>query len=179
MADEKLFTIPLRKEFLKKPKYRRTKKAVTTVKEFITRHLKVKVVNIGSNLNHAIWSRGKRNPPTKIKVKVIVEDKVAYVELPEFEFVKAKPKEEEKSKKDDHKDHNHESHDTEKAEAHKPTKEQEKELNQELKKEEQSREKKEHHPTQPGTPNDKLKQGEKGIEDKAKRGRVVGSTGKK
>ena len=178
MAEEKIFTIPLRKEFLKKPKYRRTKKAVTTVKEFITRHLKVEVVNIGSHLNEAIWSKGKRNPPSKIKVKAIVEEKVAYVELPEFEFLKAKPKEEKEDKKeskkkdkDSHEGHNHETSETEKK--------QEKELNKELGKEDEKKSKKEHHPVEPGTPNNEPVKAEEGKESKSKRGRVVGSTGKK
>jgi len=62
MADEKIFTIPLRKEFSKKPIYRRAKKAVTCVKEFITQHLKTKDVRIGPHLNEKIWERGRRHP---------------------------------------------------------------------------------------------------------------------
>src|SRR3989338_6118435 len=133
MANEKLFTINLRKEFLKKPKYRRTKKAVTTVREFITRHLKTKEVKVGPNLNLKLWERGKRNPPSKVKVKAMLEEGIAYVELPEFEFTLPKPKEE-KTEEDSKKDAKEEK-----------KKEQEKELNKELAHEEELKQKKEHH----------------------------------
>jgi len=90
MADEKIFIIPLRKSVNKKPLYQRAKKAVTTIREYIRRHMKVKEVKIGPNLNSKIWERGSRHPPGKIKVKSIIEDGKALVELPEFEFVKKK-----------------------------------------------------------------------------------------
>ncbi|MBS3152811.1 50S ribosomal protein L31e [Candidatus Woesearchaeota archaeon] len=164
MTEEKIFTIGLRKEFLKKPKYRRAKKAVTAVKEFIMQHLKVKEVKIGPHLNLKIWERGKRNPPSKVKVKATVEEGTAYVELPEFKFEKVKPKEEKKEEK------------TAKEEQ---KKEQEKELIKELSHEEKLKEKKEHHYEPIETPNAEIKQPEKDIENKSKKGRVVGSTGKK
>ncbi|MBI2148058.1 50S ribosomal protein L31e [Candidatus Woesearchaeota archaeon] len=171
MAEEKIFTIGLRKEFLKKPKYRRAKKAVTAVKEFIIQHLKVKEVKIGPNLNSKIWERGKRNPPSKIKVKGLVEEGIAYVELPEFEF-KPKPKEEKKLEKTSKK----ESVEVAKEEQ---KKEQEKESIKELAHEEKVKEKKEHHHEPIEVPHAEIKQPEKDIENKSKKGRVVGSTGKK
>src|SRR3989344_6759289 len=121
MAEDKIFTINLRKEFLKKPRYKRTKKAVRAVREFIIRHLKVEEVKIGRHLNEKILERGRKNPPSKIKVKAQVEDKVAYVELPEFEFERVKTIEDKKTPT--------------KKELEK--KEQEKELNKELKHEEE------------------------------------------
>jgi len=90
MADEKIFIIPLRKSVNKKPLYQRAKKAVTTIREYIRRHMKVKEVKVGPYLNSKIWERGSRHPPGKIKVKSIIEDGKALVELPEFEFVKKK-----------------------------------------------------------------------------------------
>lgn len=164
MAEEKTFTIPLRKEFSKKPIYRRAKKAVTAVKEYAMQHLKVKIVKIGPQLNTKIWERGRRHPPAKIKVKGHVDDGVAYVELPEFKFEKTKPKEEEGKPKDA------------KAEE---KKEQEKELNKELATEEKLKEKKEHHHEAIEVPQAEVKQSEKDIEAKARKGRTAGSTGKK
>lgn len=90
IGGEKTFVIPLRKEFLKKPKYKRAKKAVSAVKTYIIKHMKVKEVKIGKHLNEKLWERGKKNPPPKIKVKSIIEDDYARVELPEFEFEKKK-----------------------------------------------------------------------------------------
>src|SRR3989344_7391262 len=97
MADEKLFTIPLRKEFLKAPIYKRTSKAVRAVKQFISRHMKAEEVKIGPELNLALWSKGMRNPPSRVKVKSILRDKVALVTLPEAKFVETEKVEEKKS----------------------------------------------------------------------------------
>lgn len=67
---ERTYIIPLRKELLKKPRHVRAKKAVTSVKAFIGRHMKVepKQLLMGSQLNLALWKHGIKNPPTKVKV---------------------------------------------------------------------------------------------------------------
>lgn len=70
---EKIFTIPLRKEWLKVPKYRRAKKAINALNIYLKKHLK-KDVLIGKYLNSQIWARGNENPPGKVKVR-IEEDK--------------------------------------------------------------------------------------------------------
>ena len=163
--EEKTFTINLRREFLKKPIYQRTKRALTAVKEFSLKHFKTKEVRIGPKLNEKLWEKGNRKPPAKIKIKGIVEDGIAYVELPGFNFEKTKPKEETKTKG-------------------KPTKEevkkeQEKELNKELAHEEELKQKKEHHHEAIEIPHAEIKQPEKDIDTKARKGRVVGSSGKK
>jgi len=155
MAEEKIFTINLRREFRKKPHYQRSKKAVTAVKEFISQHLKVEEVKIGPHLNLKIWKKGRKNPPPKIKVKANVEDKIAYVELPEFKFEKFKPKEEEEKKV------------TPKEEK---KKEQEKELLKELKKEV-------HKPEIISRPEKEIKVQEKVKESMEREIRVIGRTG--
>lgn len=88
--EERTYVIPLRRECLKKPKYQRTKRAVSTVKNFIIKHMKVKEVKIGKHLNEKLWERGKKSPPPKIKIKTIIEEEYARVELPEFPFEKKK-----------------------------------------------------------------------------------------
>ena len=90
MAEEKLFTMNLRREILKKPHHQRSKRAVKAAGDYIKRHMKVSEVKIGKNLNDLLWSRGNRNPPTRIKVKSMIEEGYARVELPEFEFEKKK-----------------------------------------------------------------------------------------
>lgn len=171
MVEDKIFTINLRREFSKKPIYRRAKKAVTAVKEFIAKHLKIKEVKIGANLNLKIWERGRRSPPPKVKVKVRVADNIAYVELPEFEFSIKKEKEEKKTV-------------TEKVLSKKETeeeakKEKEKELNKELADEEKLKQKREHKPEVVEKPSSTIKPQEKVVEDIQRHGRVIGSTGKK
>ena len=75
MALERTYTIPLRKGWLKAPRYRRAKKAVNTVKEFLVRHMKSEDVRLGTNLNLEIWKHGMRNPPSRVKVNVSKDDK--------------------------------------------------------------------------------------------------------
>jgi len=99
MADEKLFTIPLRKEFLKAPIYKRSSKAVRAVKQFIVRHLKTEKVNVGPQLNLQIWSRGKSNPPTRVKVHAMVRDGIGFVELVDVPFAAEITKEDKKDSK--------------------------------------------------------------------------------
>lgn len=72
---ERVYTIPLRKEFLKVPKYRRSRKTITAIRQFISKHMKVGDVKIGSYLNLEVWKHGKKNPPHKIKVKTHIDKK--------------------------------------------------------------------------------------------------------
>ena len=62
------YIVPLRKEWLKAPHYKRAKKAVTAVKQFLTKHMKATEVKVGKYMNKEIWKRGIKNPPHHIKV---------------------------------------------------------------------------------------------------------------
>jgi len=75
MALERTYVVPLRKGWLKAPKYRRTKKAVNTLREFLVRHMKSKDVRILPDLNLELWKHGMKNPPSKVKINVIKDDK--------------------------------------------------------------------------------------------------------
>ena len=90
MADEKLFTIPLRKEFSKVASYKKTPRAVKEIRKFISKHMKVENVKIGKHLNKKMWKDGIKSPPPRVKVKAIKEEDFVRVELPEFEFDKKK-----------------------------------------------------------------------------------------
>ncbi len=94
---ERTYNVPLRKEFMKAPKYRRAKKALNALREFLARHMKSDNVKIGLYLNKKIWERGFRHPPHHIKLTAIKDEKgVVTAEL--FGAPKPKPKED-KSKK--------------------------------------------------------------------------------
>ena len=98
---ERTYNVPLRKEFQKAPKWRRTKKAVKALREFIIKHMKSEEVKIGKYLNLKLWKHGIKNPPHHIKVKAAKDDKgVVLVELAELpkEAILEKQKEEEKTK---------------------------------------------------------------------------------
>lgn len=83
MAEERTYIIPLRKEWLKVARYRRSKKAVSAVKSFIKKHMKTEDVRMGRYLNMNLWSRGMKHPPHKVAVKAVrVEEKDAnYVKV--------------------------------------------------------------------------------------------------
>lgn len=86
---EREYVIPLRKEINKVPRYRKTNKAVKSVKEFLARHMKVRdrdlnKIKLDKYLNEYLWARGVKNPPTKVKVKAIKEGEIVKVELVEM-----------------------------------------------------------------------------------------------
>lgn len=71
---EREYIVPLRRGWLKVPKYKRGNKAVKTLKEFIARHMKIydrdlNKVKIDVNLNNELRFRGIKKPPAKIKVR--------------------------------------------------------------------------------------------------------------
>ena len=69
MAEERIYVIPLRKEFIKAPSYRKTKRALSAIKHFLIRHMKAEEVKIGKYLNLKLWEHGRKNPPPRIKIK--------------------------------------------------------------------------------------------------------------
>jgi len=96
---EREYIIPLKKSYLKGPRYERTSKAIKTIKKFIARHMKVEdrdtsKVKLDPYFNNEIWFRGKTNPPTKVKVKAVKEGgivSVGFVEIPDrVKFAKAR-----------------------------------------------------------------------------------------
>lgn len=103
---EREYVVPLRRGFLNVPRYRRAKKAIRVLKEFMVRHMKIRdrdlgKVKIDGYLNNEIWFRGIKKPLNKVKVRVKKIDGVVYVELAEeSEVVKfAKAREEKRKKK--------------------------------------------------------------------------------
>ncbi len=96
---EREYIIPLRREWLKVPKYERTGRAIKTIKKFIARHMKIpdrelKKVKLDVFFNNELWFRGRKNPPSRIKVKAKKENdivKLDFVEIPEhIRFIKQK-----------------------------------------------------------------------------------------
>ena len=106
---EREYTIPLRKEWGKVPRYKRAKKAGKAVKEFLARHMKVydrdlDKIKIDRYVNEELWFRGIKKPPVRIKVKVRKDSKgIVHVELADMpEKLKyKKAKEERREKKAD------------------------------------------------------------------------------
>ena len=87
MAEERIYTIPLRKAFMKAPSYKRSAKAISAIRKFLIKHMKTEDVKIGKYLNLEIFKHGRKNPPPRVKVKA-VKDKIK-VKDKEVEIVKA------------------------------------------------------------------------------------------
>jgi large subunit ribosomal protein L31e len=79
---ERAYVVPLRKEFLKAPRWNRTKKAVSALKQFVLRHMKGVSVKLGKYINKEMWKHGIKNPPHHVKVNCSKDDKgVVTVEM--------------------------------------------------------------------------------------------------
>ncbi|MCK4650094.1 60S ribosomal protein L31 [Candidatus Pacearchaeota archaeon] len=83
---EREYVVPLRKGSLNVPQYRRAKKAVKVLKEFMVRHMNVRdgdlrKVKVDIHLNNEIWFRGIKKPLNKIKVLAKKVGEIVYVEL--------------------------------------------------------------------------------------------------
>jgi len=81
---EREYTIPLRDKVRSVPRYKKTPKAVKTVKEFLARHMKIrdrdlKKIRIDSYLNEELWMRGIKKPVHKIKVKAVKDGDIVRV----------------------------------------------------------------------------------------------------
>lgn len=78
--ESRVYIIPLRKNTLKVPTWRRSNRAISEIKKFLLRHTKADRLVIGKWINEEVWKHGGKNPPGKIKVKVTLkeegEDKV-------------------------------------------------------------------------------------------------------
>lgn len=62
------YVVPLRRKTKLAPKWRRSKKAVSVLKDFIRKHMKTDNIVICPELNEKIWEKGIKNPPGKVSV---------------------------------------------------------------------------------------------------------------
>jgi large subunit ribosomal protein L31e len=81
---EREYVIPLREKCRSVPRYKKTPKAVKTVKEFLIRHMQIRdkdpnKIKIDRFLNEQLWQRGIKKPLHKVKVKVIKEGDIVKV----------------------------------------------------------------------------------------------------
>jgi len=66
---QRIYTIPLRRDYLKKPRSKRSNRAIREVKEYVRKHTKTSEVKVSKGLSELIFSRGFQKPPAKIKVE--------------------------------------------------------------------------------------------------------------
>lgn len=95
---ERTYNVPLRKGYQKAPMYRRTKKAVNTLKEFLIKHMKSEDIKIGKYLNEELWKNGIKNPPHHIKIIVKkYETGTVFAEIEGYEAKEQKQKKKEET----------------------------------------------------------------------------------
>ena len=68
------YVVPLRRKMRTAPRWRRSKKAVSVLKDFMRKHMKTEDVVICSDLNEYMWKCGSRNPPGKVSVVALRTD---------------------------------------------------------------------------------------------------------
>lgn len=71
------YVVPLRREWRRAPRHKRTPRAVRAVSNFVQRHMKAPEgeVKITPELNKLLWENGIKNPPHKIYIDVKKDDK--------------------------------------------------------------------------------------------------------
>jgi len=63
------YIVPLGLAF-EAPPYRRAKVAIRIIREFTIRHMKAKEVKIKEEVNEAIWARGIKKPPRRVRLEM-------------------------------------------------------------------------------------------------------------
>ena len=77
----RVYTINLGRAWIT-PVHKRTDRVVNMIREFAEKHMKSSEIKLDQDLNRQIWSRGKTNPPRKVRVKMVKdEDDVVTVSL--------------------------------------------------------------------------------------------------
>ena len=77
----RVYTINLGRAWLT-PQHKRTDRVINMIREFAEKHMKSDEIKLEQDLNRQVWSRGKTNPPRKVRVKMVKdEDGVVTVSL--------------------------------------------------------------------------------------------------
>src|SRR3712207_7344259 len=69
----RVYTINLGKAWIT-PEHKRTDRVVNMIREFGQKHMKSDQIKLDQALNRQLWSRGKTNPPRKVRVKMVKEE---------------------------------------------------------------------------------------------------------
>ena len=77
---EREYNVPLRREFNKVPRWKKTQKASKGLRNFLVKHMKPEGmektnVKIGKYLNEELWKHGIKNPPHHVKIIAKKDDK--------------------------------------------------------------------------------------------------------
>ena len=84
---EKIYTVNLSKAY-DKVREKRTKGAIGLLRNFIIKNTKTLDAKLSSLVNNKVWACGIQKPPRNLKVRVIVDEGIAKVYLPEEKIEK-------------------------------------------------------------------------------------------
>ena len=103
---ERIYTIPLRRGWLKAPKWRRSKKAISAIQVFLEKHTKVQDIKLRKWVNEELCANAGKSSHRKITLKVNIDKdkgvaRAELVELPKAakRLAEANKKQEAKAKK--------------------------------------------------------------------------------
>ena len=68
--DERVITVPLR-DVNAEAKHKRADKAMSLIRDHLAQHFSVDgdAVRLDPSINEAVWSRGRKKPPSKLRVR--------------------------------------------------------------------------------------------------------------
>jgi large subunit ribosomal protein L31e len=87
---EKIYKIPLTRGWLKAPTKTRANRAVNDIKRYLEKHTKAEQVKVSQKVNELVWRKGIKNPPSSVRVKVIIKDGIATARLPDEKIIEKK-----------------------------------------------------------------------------------------
>lgn len=77
----RVYTINLGRAWIT-PEHKRTDRVINIIREFAEKHMKSGDIKLDQDLNRQVWTKGKTNPPRKVRVKMVKdEDDVVTVSL--------------------------------------------------------------------------------------------------
>ena len=71
---EQIYTINLGKQLKNTPRWRRSRRAMNIIRNYLKKHMKAEKVKIGKSITESVWKRGDQKPPSKIRIKAILTD---------------------------------------------------------------------------------------------------------
>ena len=82
VVEEKIYTIPIGRLGYATDRGHRAPRAVRSVRDYVSRHMRADEVSISNEINEALWERGINKPPRKITVRAVKDKEGKVVVYP-------------------------------------------------------------------------------------------------
>jgi ribosomal protein L31E len=103
---DRTYIIPVRKLSKSVARWRRAKRAMYSIRKFLTRHMKCDIIKLGKELNELVWERGGSIIPAKVEVHAVREEGITRVNLIDYPLPMADKKEDKEKKEEAKKEEN-------------------------------------------------------------------------